>query len=433
MALKVDLGEKIGQNLQKTMDIVKEVETNIGTHRMIPVSQINYNPTNRRKYTPEQVEALAESIKELGLQQNIVLLQESETSFKLLAGEKRTRAHRYLAELGETGFNNIYSKVYKNLGEVQQELIMLQTNQLATLDSPEERAMVAGRINELVEMLIENGQKVGSKRDMMKELAGKSGRQVERDLKLNKIIPEIMDLAREYNLAESGIISFASMSREGQIAMHQVMKSMLETGSKPNRDKLNEMANEYKSQLQKSQDENEKIRQDNQSLLKDKESLEGKIQNMNKIMDGIVKEKASLNSQLNKKDSDIENLTSILSKEQGKNNPDKAELERLQNELKSAQDAREELNQKLATKDNELIEKERSLHDITTKANDTENTLPRVQENIELGIMINNIESSFDLVIKKMEKMKSDESIGITERNNEKLLKMVEKIYNAIQ
>lgn len=431
--MKMDLGSKIGQNLKSTMEIVKEVETNIGTHRMIPLSQINYNPKNRRKYTDEQVEELADSIREFGLQQNIVLLQESETSFKLIAGEKRTRAHRYLTDLGETGFNNIYAKVYKNLGEVQEELIMLQTNQLATLDTPEERAAVAGRINELVETLIENGQKVGSKRDMMKELSGKSGRQVERDLKLNKIIPEIMDLAKEYNLAESGIISFASMSREGQLSMCQVMKTMLENGSKPNRDKLNEMANEYKNQLQRSQNENEKMRQENQSLLKDKESLEGKIQNMNKIMDGIVKEKAILSSQLNKKDSDIENLSSNLENETKKNNPDKIELERLQNELKNAQNDRDNLNKELTIKDNELIEKERSLNEITARANDTENTLPKTKENIELSIMIHNIEKSFDAIMMKMERMKNDESIGITERNNEKLLKMVEKIYSAIQ
>jgi chromosome segregation ATPase len=429
----MDLGAKMSANLKGTISKIKEAETGIGTYRMVPVSQIQYNPKNRRKYLDEEVSVLAESIKELGLQQNIVLLQLAENAYKLIAGEKRTRAHKLLIAEGETGFDNIYSKVYKNLDEVQEELIMLQTNQLATVDNSEERALVAQRINELIDTLIEQGQKFGSRRDMMGELSGKSGKQVERDLKLNKIIPELLTLAQEKNLAQSGIIECANMPRDEQLRVYNMLKSMTENGNKPNRSEIIEVTKQHKEELKKLQDENEKMRQENQSLLKDKQSLEGKMKAMQGEIDSLSMEKGRMKKELMEKDGDIEGIRQTLEAEQKRNNPDRGEIERLQAQLQSAQDERQDINNMLQGKNDELRAKEKELHEISERANNVDNPLPRVQYNVELGFMLASLETTFDEVLKRYSMMNSDESIGVSQLNEERLMKLVEKIINTVQ
>ena len=429
----MDLGAKMSANLKGTISKIKEAETGIGTYRMIPVSQIQYNPKNRRKYLDEEVSVLAESIKELGLQQNIVLLQLAENAYKLIAGEKRTRAHKLLIAEGETGFDNIYSKVYKNLDEVQEELIMLQTNQLATVDNSEERALVAQRINELIDTLIEQGQKFGSRRDMMGELSGKSGKQVERDLKLNKIIPELLTLAQEKNLAQSGIIECANMPRDEQLRVYNMLKSMTENGNKPNRSEIIEVTKQHKEELKKLQDENEKMRQENQSLLKDKQSLEGKMKAMQGEIDSLSMEKGRMKKELMEKDGDIEGIRQTLEAEQKRNNPDRGEIERLQAQLQNAQDERQDINNMLQGKNDELRAKEKELHEISERANNVDNPLPRFQYNVELGFMLASLETTFDEVLKRYSMMNSDESIGVSQLNEERLMKLVEKIINTVQ
>jgi chromosome segregation ATPase len=429
----MDLGAKMSANLKGTISKIKEAETGIGTYRMIPVSQIQYNPKNRRKYLDEEVSVLAESIKELGLQQNIVLLQLAENAYKLIAGEKRTRAHKLLIAEGETGFDNIYSKVYKNLDEVQEELIMLQTNQLATVDNSEERALVAQRINELIDTLIEQGQKFGSRRDMMGELSGKSGKQVERDLKLNKIIPELLTLAQEKNLAQSGIIECANMPRDEQLRVYNMLKSMTENGNKPNRSEIIEVTKQHKEELKKLQDENEKMRQENQSLLKDKQSLEGKMKAMQGEIDSLSMEKGRMKKELMEKDGDIEGIRQTLEAEQKRNNPDRGEIERLQAQLQNAQDERQDINNMLQGKNDELRAKEKELHEISERANNVDNPLPRVQYNVELGFMLASLETTFNEVLKRYTMMNGDESIGVSQLNEERLMKLVEKIINTVQ
>lgn len=432
MAIAMNLGEKIGNNLKSTMGIVKDMETNIGMYKSIPVSDIIYNPKNRRKYSDSEIEELAESIKELGLQQNIVVLQVSENSYRLIAGERRTRAHKWLINQYEETFSTIYAKVYKNLDEVQEELILLQTNQLSTVDSVEERAVVAERINELIDTLIENGQKNGTRRDMMAQLSGKSGKQVERDLKLSKIIPELLKLANDTGLAQSGIIEFADMPKDRQLMVYNMLKSMTETGSKPNRDEMKDMAKQHKEELKQLNDNLDKIKAENQSLLKDKQTLENKQKGMQKEIDNISADKAKLKSELMRKDGEIQEINSSLEKEKKKTNPDKKELQRLQEELDVAKVDRETLTEDIVSINQDLKNKEKELQEAFDKANDVNNPLPSVIHNIELGEKILLLENTFADVLKKINSMKK-ENEPINGLNEDRLMKLSEKVISSLQ
>lgn len=431
--MKMNLGAKIGNNLKGTMEKVKEMETNIGVYRMIPVNQINYNPKNRRKYSDDEISELATDIQENGLYHNIVVLQTGEDSFKLISGEKRTRAYKWISAEGETGFENIYAKILKDVNEVQEELMILQANQQATADDPEARAINAERINQLITTLIEQGQKFGSRRDMMAELSGKSGKQVERDLKLNKVIPELLTLAQEKGLAQSGIIEFADMPKDRQLQVYNMLKSSMETGSKPNREEIKEIAKQHKEEMKKLEDENKRLKGENQSLLKDKQTLEKRVEGMQKEINSLANEKGRLKSELMQKSSEIENINKSLEAEQKKNNPDKKEVERLQNELKKAQEDRETLNSQVKNKDTELQNKERELQEITNKANDVDNPLPRVQHNIELGLLLQDFENRLNQIQKKYELMKNDEKIGVNPLNEQRLMKIIEIVVKTVE
>lgn len=97
MARKPGLGKGLGAlipDAEPTTETV-EVETNAGPLRIIPVASIRPNPFQPRKsFSDESLEALASSVRELGvLQPLIVRPAEGEPDhFELIAGERRWRA-----------------------------------------------------------------------------------------------------------------------------------------------------------------------------------------------------------------------------------------------------------------------------------------------------------------------------------------------------
>ncbi|QKF73833.1 chromosome partitioning protein [Aliarcobacter faecis] len=92
MALGRGLGELLGE-----VEIAYENSTsgvNQGI-RKIDLSLIKPNPNQPRKiFDEEKLQELSESIKEHGLLQPIVVIENSEGTFTLIAGERRLRAHK---------------------------------------------------------------------------------------------------------------------------------------------------------------------------------------------------------------------------------------------------------------------------------------------------------------------------------------------------
>ena len=92
MALGRGLGELLGE-----VEIAYENSTS-GTNqgiRKIDVSLIKPNPNQPRKiFDEEKLHELSESIKEHGLLQPIVVIENKDGTFTLIAGERRLRAHK---------------------------------------------------------------------------------------------------------------------------------------------------------------------------------------------------------------------------------------------------------------------------------------------------------------------------------------------------
>lgn len=95
--MKALLAEKLAENNQRHAAAHQEPDFDAGRqHTKIPVGKIDPNPYQPRRVFPKpQLEALASSIAEVGLQQPIVVRQKG-NRYELIAGERRLRAYKLL-------------------------------------------------------------------------------------------------------------------------------------------------------------------------------------------------------------------------------------------------------------------------------------------------------------------------------------------------
>ena len=92
------LAQKLKQNTQKHQlaqkDNIKELKE---FRRNVPIEDISRSPYQpRKKFDPQEIKELSESIDEVGLLQPITVRKLENLKFELIAGERRLRAHELL-------------------------------------------------------------------------------------------------------------------------------------------------------------------------------------------------------------------------------------------------------------------------------------------------------------------------------------------------
>lgn len=92
----------------------------------VSFDNIEYNSVN--DYSMTSIEELADNIKKNGLLHNIVLSKQKNGKYKILAGERRTRAIRLLHEQEPKSWMTTEALVYEGLTERQEEIIMDSSN-----------------------------------------------------------------------------------------------------------------------------------------------------------------------------------------------------------------------------------------------------------------------------------------------------------------
>ena len=95
-------------------------------YETIEVDQIDFNEAN--DYEPTNIEELAEDIKHNGLLHNIVVVKKDDGRYKLLAGERRLRAIKLLADQEPESWKSLTALVYSGLTSRQEEIIMDSSN-----------------------------------------------------------------------------------------------------------------------------------------------------------------------------------------------------------------------------------------------------------------------------------------------------------------
>ena len=124
----------------------------------IPISRIKPSPGNW--YSLEDIEPLAESIREIGLLHNLAVSgPDGEGNYELISGERRYRACKLLYESGDECYRTLPCKVDACASPAESELKLIFANATARELSDYEKTRQAIRIKELLQQMKENGHK----------------------------------------------------------------------------------------------------------------------------------------------------------------------------------------------------------------------------------------------------------------------------------
>lgn len=208
MATKKGLGRGLGALLDanSVIETTTEKEKDV---KKIKITQIEPNKTQpRRDFDEEKIEELAESIKEYGLLQPIVVKLNKNGFYTIIAGERRWRASR-LAGLKEI------PAVIKDVSEqTEKEITLIENIQREDLNSLEE----AAGIKELIDEYGLTQEEVASK-------IGRSRTAVTNILRLLNLPPEIQQLLKEEKITQGH--ARALLSLENSVLALEVAKQVI--------------------------------------------------------------------------------------------------------------------------------------------------------------------------------------------------------------
>jgi len=142
-----------------------------GVQRIVPIDQIRPSPLNPRKsFRDEELSELADSIRERGLVQPLIVRESEENSYEIVAGERRWRA-------AQRAGVHMVSVIIRELDDQEMlELAIIENVQRTDLNSIEE----ATGYRDLIE-------RFGYTQDRLSEVIGKSRSHLANTLRLLKL------------------------------------------------------------------------------------------------------------------------------------------------------------------------------------------------------------------------------------------------------
>ena len=155
MASQKGLGKGLGALLGDYM----EPEGEESAYRLLPLHRVEPNPDQpRQDFDQEELEALAESIRQHGILQPLTVRETGQGYYQIIAGERRWRAAR-LAELSE-----VPAIVVEADNKKAMELALIENLQRQDLNSVEEALGYQSLINEFGLTQEEAAARVGKSR-----------------------------------------------------------------------------------------------------------------------------------------------------------------------------------------------------------------------------------------------------------------------------
>ena len=155
MASQKGLGKGLGALLGDFMEAPPEDSS----YRMLPLHRVEPNPEQpRQDFDQEELEALAESIRQHGIIQPLTVRETGEGYYQIIAGERRWRAAR-MAELTE-----VPAIVIEADNKKAMELALIENLQRQDLNSVEEALGYQSLINEFGLTQEEAAARVGKSR-----------------------------------------------------------------------------------------------------------------------------------------------------------------------------------------------------------------------------------------------------------------------------
>lgn len=208
MATKKGLGRGLGALLDanSVIETTTEKEKDV---KKIKITQIEPNKTQpRRDFDEEKIEELAESIKEYGLLQPIVVKLNKNGFYTIIAGERRWRASRL------AGLKEIPAVIKDVSGQTEKEITLIENIQRENLNSLEEAAGIKELIDEYGLTQEEVAKKIGRSRTAVTNI-----------LRLLNLPPEIQQLIKEEKISQGH--ARALLSLENNVLAQEVVKQVI--------------------------------------------------------------------------------------------------------------------------------------------------------------------------------------------------------------
>ena len=201
MASQKGLGKGLGELLGDYM----EPEGEESAYRLLPLHRVEPNPDQpRQDFDQEELEALAESIRQHGILQPLTVRETGQGYYQIIAGERRWRAAR-LAELTE-----VPAIVVEADNKKAMELALIENLQRQDLNSVEEALGYQSLMNEF-----------GLTQEEAAARVGKSRPAVANSLRLLTLPEAVLEMLREGSLTAGhakAILMIKTSSRQLEAA-----------------------------------------------------------------------------------------------------------------------------------------------------------------------------------------------------------------------
>lgn len=200
----------LGRGLGALLDAGSVIETTTESERdvkKIKITQIEPNKTQPRNvFDEEKIQDLAESIREYGVIQPIVVKLNNNGFYTIIAGERRWRAARY------AGLKEIPAVIKDVSEQTEKEITLIENIQRENLNALEE----AAGIKELME-------EYGLTQDEVSKKIGRSRSAVANILRLLNLPEEIKTLLKEEKLSQGHARAILSIN-DKRLAQEVVKK-----------------------------------------------------------------------------------------------------------------------------------------------------------------------------------------------------------------
>ena len=263
----------MGSRLNRSIGIDKDIKKNIrevglsieeglktiddiGSAEFI-VKDINIKklvPSKNNFFKVNDIEDLAEDIKENGLSHNLLVRPLKGDKFEIISGERRYEAFKLL------GRKTAPCKVVEELkgNDIDTEIVMINTNAKTRQLSDLETAEAIKRLENLYKEKKKLGLNIkGRIRDNIAADIGISGRNVERLNRLNKLIPGLKKALSEDKISTNAVEQFASMDEDAQ----KIMLKLIKNGEKVDIEKAKVLKEEIELSRLKLLDEIEGLKE----------------------------------------------------------------------------------------------------------------------------------------------------------------------------
>ena len=263
---------KVGLSIDDNLKAMEDIGSADFVVRDIEVEKIV--PSDRNFFKVDDIEDLAEDIKENGLSHNLLVRPLEGGRFEIISGERRYMALKIL------GRTSMPCKVEEDLkdNDIDTEIKLINTNAKTRQLSDLEKAEAIKRLEILYKDKKSRGIKIkGRIRDNVASDMGISGIKVERLNKLNKLIPGLKEALGRNKISASAVGQFSSMDAQTQ----KVMLSLIKNGEFVDTKRAKKFKEEWEKTKDKLEAEVSILEDENKLQQKKLKEAEKKLSNSN--------------------------------------------------------------------------------------------------------------------------------------------------------